>query len=80
MSNVNSDPIRRYYKCKLCGSSVVEGRAKWKKKRQTDKNICPKCLEKRKLAKETAEERGYPIDPYGNINLFRTVWSSSRDV
>lgn len=66
-----SDPIRRYYKCKLCGSSVVEGRAKWKKKRQTDKNICPKCLEKRKLAKETAEER-IAFNPYSNIDLFRT--------
>lgn len=70
MNNVNSDPIRRYYKCKLCGSSVVEGRAKWKKKRQTDKNICPKCLEKRKLAKETAEEK-IIYNPYSQI-MFRT--------
>ena len=71
MSTVNPDPIRRYYKCKLCGSFVGEGRAKWKKKRQTDKNICPKCLEKRKLAKETAEERNM-LSPFSNIDLFRT--------
>lgn len=70
MSTVNPDPIRRYYKCKLCGSSVVEERAKWKKKRQTDKNICPKCLEKRKLAKETAEAK-IVYNPYSQI-MFRT--------
>lgn len=70
MSTVDPNPIRRYYKCKICGSSVVEGRAKWKKKRQTDKNICPKCLEKRKLAKETAEEK-IVYNPYSQI-MFRT--------
>lgn len=71
MSTTNHNSGTRFYKCKMCGSFVGEERAKWKKKRQTDKNICPKCLEKRRLAKETAEER-IPINPYSNINLFRT--------
>lgn len=70
MNNVNPNPNTRFYKCKLCGSFVGEERAKWKKKRQTDKNICPKCLEKRKLAKETAEEK-IVYNPYSQI-MFRT--------
>ena len=71
MSTTNHNSGTRFYKCKMCGSFVGEERAKWKKKRQTDKNICPKCLEKRKLAKETAEEK-IAFNPYSNINLFRT--------
>lgn len=71
MSTTNHNSGTRFYQCKSCGGFVGEERAKWKKKRQTDKNICPKCLEKRRLAKETAAER-IPINPYSNIELFRT--------
>lgn len=46
----------RYYKCKLCGNKIQEPLYIWKKKHQSQKNICEKCLENIKIISQTRSE------------------------
>lgn len=48
----------RYYKCKFCGAESREPLHSWKKKPQKDKNVCPWCIERRRVAAQTRIERG----------------------
>ena len=52
-----SDRFNRYYVCKICGKKAGEWLSEWKKKPQKDKNVCPDCLKKRRIARQTAKER-----------------------
>ena len=47
----------RYYRCKTCGKQIEERLRDWKKKPEKDKNKCPTCIKKRKLAEQSARER-----------------------
>ena len=53
----------RYYTCKHCGAETKEPLRSWKKKSQKDKNICPWCIDRRRVAaqarKEMNESRGF---------------------
>ena len=47
----------RIFKCKRCGNETHENVYRWRKKPQSMKNVCEKCITKRKLAIQTARER-----------------------
>ena len=47
----------RYYTCKQCAIEIREPIRSWKKKPQKNKNICPWCIERRKVAEQTRKER-----------------------
>ena len=58
----------RLYKCKRCGNDTSEPIYRWRKKNQNKKNICPGCISKDKLAKQTARERAEDMG-YGGYSL-----------
>lgn len=47
----------RYFICKSCGLKNAEPIRMWREKKQSDKNICLLCLEKRRVRAQTARER-----------------------
>lgn len=46
----------RYYTCKCCGLKMEEPLRSWKKKSQKDKNVCPWCIDRRKIQAQTRAE------------------------
>ena len=55
--------FQRIFTCKKCGKETAEYMSQWRKKRQTEKNVCLDCIRKSKLAKQTAREMA-PYMPY----------------
>lgn len=53
----------RYFTCKRCGNRCAEGLKNWRKKKQTDKNVCLLCPEKERNAVLDARERA-ELGPY----------------
>lgn len=47
----------RYFICKSCGLKTAESVYRWRRKKQSEKNICPICLEERSIRAQTARER-----------------------
>lgn len=47
----------RYFICKSCGLKNAESVYRWRKKKQSEKNICSICLKKRSIRAQTARER-----------------------
>lgn len=60
-----TDGNTRCYVCRSCGCYIYEDLIIWQKKKTKQKNICSKCLDERKMARETLEEKSmYSTYPY----------------
>ena len=51
------NPCNDSFTCKCCGAESREPLRSWKKKPQKDKNVCPWCIERRRVAAQTKRER-----------------------
>lgn len=61
----------RHYICKCCSAKMEEPLRSWKKKSQKNKNVCPWCIEKKRVDEQTRLERLEHLSRrgYGFFNL-----------